>query len=172
MNFEWLKTIAPTVASALGGPLAGLAVQAVGSAFGWSDTTQAKVERALTSGQLSGEQLVQIKIAENELKQKELELGIKFEQLATDDRADARKRETAIRDNTNRILGFSIVIVWAVLNGILMLSAVPSGSEQLIARLLGTLDAALMLVLYYYFGSSAGSKASGDAVRNIAENLR
>ena len=39
-----LKAIAPTIATALGGPLAGLAVDALGAAFGWTDATKEKVE--------------------------------------------------------------------------------------------------------------------------------
>ena len=31
---DWLKTIAPTIATALGGPLAGMAVSAVAKAIG------------------------------------------------------------------------------------------------------------------------------------------
>jgi hypothetical protein len=31
---DWLKTIAPTIATALGGPLAGLAIEAVSKAIG------------------------------------------------------------------------------------------------------------------------------------------
>ena len=34
MNLSWLSQLAPTVATALGGPLAGMAVEAVGKALG------------------------------------------------------------------------------------------------------------------------------------------
>jgi hypothetical protein len=34
--------------------------------------------------------------------------------------------------------------------------------RELVARVLGTLDGALMLVLSYYFGSSSGSQAKDD----------
>ena len=41
MNWvDTLKTLAPTVAVALGGPLAGAAVTAIGSIFGMSDPTE------------------------------------------------------------------------------------------------------------------------------------
>lgn len=106
---DWLKTVAPTVATALGGPLAGLAVEAIGSAFGWTDATKEKVEAVLTKGQLSSEQLVQLKLAEQAMLEKERELGFKFAELEMRDRDSARRREVDSKDNTNRILAYTIV---------------------------------------------------------------
>ena len=40
---EWLKAIAPTAATLLGGPLAGMAVEAIGNALGVSDATKEKI---------------------------------------------------------------------------------------------------------------------------------
>jgi hypothetical protein len=38
--------------------------------------------------------------------------------------------------------------------------------RELIARVLGTLDGALMLVLSFYFGSSSGSQAKDTMLHN------
>ena len=46
---DWLKTIAPTVATALGGPLAGMAVSAIAKAIGCSPD---EVQDVISSGKL------------------------------------------------------------------------------------------------------------------------
>jgi hypothetical protein len=43
--------------------------------------------------------------------------------------------------------------------------------RELIARVLGTLDSALMLVLSYYFGSSAGS-AEKNQIMAQGQNMK
>lgn len=154
---EWLKAIAPTVATALAGPLAGLAVQAVGSAFGWSDSTKEKVEQALTGGQLSNEQLLQLKQAEIALLAQERELGFKFAEIDAKDRDSARQREMVVKDGTNRVLAFAVIgsfiaMVGATLLGYAKVESVLAGT------LVGYLSAKAEQVLAYYFGSSRGSQ--------------
>ncbi len=80
-----LKALAPTVAAALGGPLAGLAVEALSRVFGWKDATKEKVESIL-NGPLSAEDRARIFEAETNLKIKEQELGFRFQELMVVDR--------------------------------------------------------------------------------------
>lgn len=155
-DLTWLKSIAPTVATALSGPLAGIAVNAVGSAFGWSDTTKEKVEAALTSGQLNGEQLLQLKQAELALQQHEKDLGFKFAELEIRDRDSARQREMAVKDNTNKVLAYTIVGSFVALVAGTMLGWAKVDSA-LAGTLVGYLSAKAEQVLAYYFGSTKGS---------------
>lgn len=153
MNLDWLKTLAPTIASALGGPLAGLAVSAISSAMGVAPD---KVTDILQSGQMNGEQLVALKKAEMELKAKEDELGFKFTELEFKDRDSARAREATVKDNTNKILAYTIVggfllMVGATLLGYTEVETVLAGT------LIGYLSAKCEQVLAYYFGSSKSS---------------
>jgi len=153
---DWLKTVAPTVATALGGPLAGLAVEAIGAAFGWTDATKEKVESVLASGQLTGEQLLQLKQAEIALKQRQEELGFQFEELTFKDRDSARQRESVVKDNTNKILAYIVIgsfiaMVASILMGWSKAESVMAGT------LVGYLSAKAEQVLSYYFGSTKGS---------------
>ena len=98
---EALKSLAPTVAAALGGPLAGLAVEALSNVFGWKDATKEKVESIL-NGPLSSEDRARILEAEANLKIREKELGFKFEELAVKDRQAAHKeQQETIRSGDN-----------------------------------------------------------------------
>ena len=53
---NWLQQIAPTIATALGGPLAGMAVEAIGNALGMSDATKESITDVLKSGTMTAEQ--------------------------------------------------------------------------------------------------------------------
>lgn len=158
MAFEipaWLRSIAPTIVGAVGTPAAGLAVEAVLAAFGGDEQAAAT---ALKKGTLTGEQLAAMKAAEISLQERLAELGIDLEKIHAADRASAREMAAKTGDTTPTILSYSIVGVWAFINYLLFRGEIPEGSIELVARVLGTLDAALMAVLYYYFGSSSGSK--------------
>lgn len=151
-----LGAIAPTVASALGGPLAGLAVDAVGSALGWTDATKEKVEDAFSKGQMTGEQILALKQAELTLVTQEKELGFKFAELEFRDRDSARQRESSVKDNTNKVLAYAVVgsflaVVGGTLAGYAKVDSVLAGS------LIGYLSAKAEQVLAYYFGSTSGS---------------
>jgi hypothetical protein len=88
---DWLKSIAPTIASALGGPLAGLAVDAVSKAIGIDPKD---VQATIDSGKLTAEQIASIKEAEIAMAARAQELGLDFEKLAVEDRKSARDMQT------------------------------------------------------------------------------
>ena len=156
MDLTWLKNLAPTVATALGGPLAGLAVEAVGSAFGWKDATKEQVTEALTAGRLTSEQIVALKQAEMSMVERERELGFKFAELDMKDRDSARAREIAVKDNTNKILAYTVVGSFvALVAGTLLGWA--QVDTALAGTLVGYLSAKAEQVLAYYFGSTKGS---------------
>lgn len=99
---DFLKKLAPTLAAALMGPAAGLAVDAIGKAFGWEDATKEKVEELLNSGKIGSEDLAKIKLAELEIKRQENELGFKFAELASKDvQAEHREQQETIRSGDN-----------------------------------------------------------------------
>ena len=87
---SFLAKLLPTIGNLLGGPLGGAAVEAVGKALGMSEATTDKVQRALTSGNLTAEQIAALQAADLQLKTRMAELGIDAEKLAAEDRASAR----------------------------------------------------------------------------------
>lgn len=167
MDMTWLTKIAPTVATALAGPLGGVAVAALGKALGWDDATPEKVSAMLESGNLNGEQVAAIRQAELALKQHESDNGFKFAELEIRDRDSARQREMAVKDSTNQVLAFTIVgafiaMVAATLLGYAKVESVLAGT------LVGYLSAKAEQVLAYYFGSSRGSQAKDATIQGLA----
>ena len=162
---DWLKTIAPTAATLLGGPLAGMAVDAIGKALGLSDATKDQVKDILTSGTVNAEQMAAIKQAEADLVLKVKQLDIDMEKIHAGDRASARDMAAKTGDVwTPRIIALVVFIVWGAVNWKLFNGTISGDMRELVARALGTLDATLMAVIYYYFGSSAGSKEKTQAM--------
>jgi hypothetical protein len=110
----WLSIIAPTIASALGGPLAGLAVEAVSKAIGIDPKD---VVKTIADGKLSADQIAQIKVAEIEMAARAQELGLDFAKLAVDDRKSARDMQS---NNNSFIPGLMALVVTVGFFGILI----------------------------------------------------
>jgi hypothetical protein len=156
---EWLSQIAPSIATALGGPLAGLAVTAISKALGIDEKD---VQKTIETGKLSAEQIMSLKQAEIELQTKAQELGLNFETLATQDRKSAREMQMSTKSFVPALLSILVVCAWALIQYFLLTHVIAQEMRELVARVLGTLDGALMLVLSFYFGGSSDSQNKDD----------
>jgi len=162
---DWLKTIAPTIATAMGGPLAGMAVDAIGNALGMKDATKEQVKDLLASGTLTSDQMASIKQADASLKVRMKELEIDMEKVHAGDRNSAREMAARTGDVwTPRVMALVVFIVWGAVNYKLFNGTINGDMRELVARALGTLDAVLMAVIYYYYGSSSSSAAKTEAM--------
>jgi hypothetical protein len=144
-----LEQIAPTIATALLGPAGNIAISLVSKALGIDEKD---VQSTIESGKLSSDQLASIKQAEIELKAKAQELGLNFEKLATDDRKSARDMQVSTKSFVPALLSVLIVVGWSMVQYFLLTHIIAQEMRELVARVLGTLDGALMLVLGFYFG--------------------
>lgn len=157
---DWLKTIknlAPTVAAALGGPLAGEAATAL---IGIVDGDSVyDVRKTIDGGRLTGEQIGQLRQLELQLQENERERGFKYADLAFKDRDSARQANVA--GGTQRPLFWLSVLLLVLCLGtevVLLVLGLPVGtSELVVGRVLGLLDAIAMTVLAYWFGTSSSS---------------
>lgn len=156
-----LGQIAPTIATALGGPLAGLAVKTLSNVlFGNEEGTPADIVQALQGA--SPEQLVALKKIDAEFKLKMQELEIDLERISAGDRDSARKREMALADMTPKVLAASITVGFFGILFWMFIYGVPKNGNEALLLMLGALQTAFTGVIAYYFGSSAGSKAKND----------
>mgnify|MGYP006268122135 CR=1 FL=1 len=148
-----IGSVAPTIATALGGPVAGMAVKAIsGALFGHGDASQDDIMAALANP--SADQLAALKKIDADFKVQMKSLDIDLEKIAAADRDSARNMAIMTHDLTPRILAVVVVVAWGIVQWFLLHNVIPDTMRELIARVLGTLDGALMLVLSYYFGSA------------------
>ena len=156
---DWLKQIAPTIASALGGPLAGLAVSAISKAVG---VDEKEVGDLIANNKLTAEQVAQVKLAEIELKRQENELGLNFESLAVDDRKSAREMQATTRSIVPPALAAIVTLGFFGILGGMLFGKVSTADNTVLTMMLGSLGTAWTGIIAYYFGSSAGSQAKTD----------
>jgi hypothetical protein len=156
--------VAPGLATALGGPLAGAAVAALSAKLlGREDGTEADVAAAVTAG--GPDALLAIRQADQVFATRMRELDIDVEKLHQADRADARMRELSGNDAwTPRLLAAVVLLGWFAVQGFLLTNVVPAEMREIVLRAMGTLDMALGLVLSYYFGSSSSSRVKDDVI--------
>lgn len=156
---DTLKQLAPTVATALGGPLAGAAVTALGSVLGISEPTQQNIAKMFQDGQLTSEHLAELRKLEMTFQNDEKERGFKYEELVFKDRASARDLAASTHSATPSILTWIIVCLTLVAEALLLFNQVPPGADPIIiGRVLGTMDSALVMVLSFWFGSNSNSQ--------------
>jgi hypothetical protein len=154
---EWLRQIAPTIATALGGPLAGLAVDAISKAVGIDPKD---VQATIDQGKLSSDQIAQLKSAEIAMAARAQELGLDFEKLAVDDRKSARDMQTATQ---SWIPGTMAIFVTIGFFGILIgLMTDHFKTSDALMLMLGSLGTAWTGIIAFYFGSSAGSQKKDE----------
>lgn len=158
---DFLKSVAPTIASALLGPLGGVAIAGLGKILGIDSATTESVSKAISDGRITPEQLAEIQKLELQYQNDEKERGFRYADLEFKDRDSARRREIEVKDNTNKILAYTVVsafiaMVAATLLGYAKVESVLAGT------LVGYLSAKCEQVLAYYFGSSRGSDKKSD----------
>ena len=156
-----LGQIAPTIATALGGPLAGMAVKTLSSVLlGHENGSEDEVQAALASA--SPDQLAALKKIDADFKAHMKELDIDLERIAAGDRDSARKMQTETKDWVPKLLaivitlGFFGILVWMLVQGM------PQTGTEALLMMLGALGTAWTGVVNFYYGSSAGSKAKND----------
>ena len=154
---EWLKTVAPTIATALGGPLAGMAVSAVAKAIGCEPD---EVQNVISSGKLTAEQVASIQLAELELKKQAQSMNLDFAKLVAEDKKSARDMQIATKSWIPPLMALGVTCgFFGILFG-LMYGQIQHAPQ--IDIMLGSLGTAWTGIISFYFGSSAGSQAKTE----------
>jgi len=150
---DWLTQLAPTIATALGGPLAGMAVSAVSKAIG---CTPEEVQNVISSGKLDATQVAAIQQAELELKKQAQEMNLDFAKLSVEDRKSARDMQAVTRSFIPPLLAVGVTLgFFGILFG-LMYGQIQHAPQ--IDIMLGSLGTAWTGIIAFYFGSSASSQ--------------
>jgi hypothetical protein len=161
---DWIDTLeklAPTVASVLGSPVAGMAVGALESALGVSGD---EVQKTIETGKLTGDQVAAIQQAEIAIKAKAQELGLDFAKLTNQDRASARDMQKSVRSWIPPTLAIAVTVGFFGILYALMSGKVEQAAE--VDIMLGSLGTAWTGIIAFYFGSSAGSQEKDRMIHN------
>jgi len=141
--------VAPTLGTALAGPMGGMAAKMIAEVLGVPNTPKA-IEKAVAEA--TPEQLLELKKAEQAFELQMKELDVDVFKLETADIQDARGRFS--KDWTARIMG--IVVVGGFMGYIFLVTLQPpeQNSEALINLVLGYLGGLASAIISFYFGAS------------------
>lgn len=169
-----IGTLAPTVATALGGPLAGGVVVAIGELLGINEPTQDKIKVAIENGALTGEQVTGIRTLEMNLKAEESERGFRYADLEFKDRDSARQRdaELAKAGVRNHRADWMVALAVAVIVGLVYaiwkdpdINEFLKGIATLVlGRFLGYLDN----IYSFEFGTTRGSQNKDVTINQLS----
>ncbi len=162
MSFDWqsvVKSVAPTLGTALGGPMGGMATKFLSEKFlGKSDGGELELAKAIASA--SPEQMLQIKQLDNDFALQMKQLDIDVFALAVQDRDSARQL-FKVNIWPQIILSSIYTIGYFGLLGFLMHLRNEDFNPQvfgILTTVMGVLTAAIPQILQFWFGSSQGSK--------------
>jgi len=185
MNFKQLASaigsFAPTLATELGGPLAGMAVTALENAFGLAPGAGVDaITQVVQSGALTPDQIAAVRAADQKhaeiIGQQKIDLAklnadheTAFATLDASDRADARALQAKVHSPWPGIL--------SALTTAAMILAIASSrfghplpQDPVTAQLIGTLQAGWIACLTYWVGSTRQSAVNQNALAEIAKS--
>lgn len=147
-----LGAVAPTIGTALGGPMGGMAMNMVSQALGCKNNPK-DVEKAVQNA--TPEQLAELKKVDNDFEVKMKELDVDLFALETADIQSARSMFS--KDWTARIIG--IAVIGGFMGYIFLVTIQPpeQNSEALINLVLGYLGGLASAIISFYFGASHSS---------------
>jgi hypothetical protein len=150
-----LKSLAPTVAEAAGGPLAGMAVKMVASKIGVPNASVEKIEEILET---QPEKAMLVKQADREFQDRirEMEINLESFKAEVDDRKDARNKFAD--DPTPKI--FAMLALIGFLGYVFMVTIQPpdANDDGVVNLILGYLGGLVSGISAFFFGGSNGKK--------------
>lgn len=154
---EWKKvlgSIAPTLATALGGPLAGTATKFIADKFLGNETaSDDEIQQAILGA--TPAQLAELKKIDKEFKLEMERLNVDVFRLEVADKDSARQNNKDSRMPAT--LSIMLTFVVAVLMYALFIIEPPSGAKEALLLLLGVVIKEWSNSMHYWFGTTRGS---------------
>ena len=159
---DWTKlvsTVAPWIGTALGGPLGGMAVEAVANALGLQDKTVDSVKQALAG--VTPDQMLALKKADQDFAVQMQALGFKqvvdMEALAAGDRDSARKMQVAKPSFVPALLTCFVVGAFTSTLLLLLQFNVPTTNRDIVVYMIGQLSGGFTSALAFWLGTTRDS---------------
>lgn len=159
-----VKTVAPWIGTALGGPLGGMAVEAAANALGVSEKTTDAVKQALSG--VTPEQMLALKKADQDFQVTMQQLGFKqvtdLEAIAAGDRKDARDMQKTTRSPVPAVLSVGVTLGYFLTLAGMMAGWLHVSDSQALLLMLGSLSTGWGMVMAFWFGTTHDSGRKTD----------
>lgn len=166
---DLIATVAPGVATALGGPLAGVATRMIAQKLTGSEAPDdVDFANAQTMLEAAGpDTLVKLKELELEFNAAMHEAGVELERIAAGDRDSARQRQVQMRDWSPTVLGILVITLFFGVLFYLLVNGLPEAGGEIMMMVIGALTTMTAQVGNYFFGSSAGSASKNTIIAQL-----
>ena len=166
---DWKKvigTLAPTIATAFGGPMAGVATRFLaGAVLGDKNASEADLETAILSA--TPELLAKIKSIDNQFKVEMKKLDVDLERISANDRDSARG---LAKINMWPQIVLSVFFVVGYFSLLVMLFdgdiKIDDSIRDVSNILLGVLSSGIPMILRFWFGGSQHDEAQMNRIHN------
>jgi len=168
MNLNFIKKAAPFIATVASvavpgaAPFLGIASKLLSNGLNTKvDATAESISSAISTAMANPDQLAKLKQIDDDfavqMKTLNIQSAEEFEKIAADDRSSARAMQEQTRSYVPAILAIAVTIGFFGLLTLTAFHAAPAGSEKILDVMTGSLGTAWIMIVTFYFGSSAGS---------------
>jgi hypothetical protein len=147
-----LKSLAPTIASAAGGPMAGMAVKMAAQKLGVPEATANEIEDLI---EREPEKAVLLKEADNDFKDRIREMEIDLESFKTEVEDRQHARETFKNDWTPKVFGILALLLYGAYVMAVTIMPHDQNDETIISLVLGQLSGILGTMAAFWFSGSS-----------------
>ncbi|MDB5994586.1 MAG: hypothetical protein JWP42_1722 [Pseudomonas sp.] len=163
-----IKTVAPWIGTALGGPLGGLAIEAAANAMGIGEKTTDAVKQALSG--VTPEQMLALKQADQAFALQMQALGFKettdLESIAAGDRASARGMQIANKSFMPAVISAGLLSSFIGMSVALLYIPIPTSNRDMIIYMIGQLSGFAGSAVAFWLGTT---RQSEDKTRMLAQ---
>lgn len=157
-----ITAIAPTIGTALGGPLAGTATKFIAeSLLGNVNATETDIEAFVLGA--NPDELTKLRGMENDFKVKMKELNVDVLKIETKDMQSARKMHSG--NTFVPILTLMLTAMVALGAWVLIHLAVPDENQSILYLIFGSVMTSWTTAMGYWFGTSKGSSDKNKALK-------
>ncbi len=172
MDFtQIIKTVAPWIGTALGGPLGGMAVTAAANALGLGDKTTDAIKAAITGA--TPEQLLALKEADQNFELQMRSLGFQnvkdLEAIAAADRDSARKMQMENKSNMPAIITSGVLTSFIGMALALFFLPIPDQNRDQIIFMLGQLSGFTGSAIAFWLGTTRSSQTKDATISNLSK---
>ena len=161
-----VKSVAPWIGTALGGPLGGMALDAAASALGVSEKTTDAIKTAISGA--TPEQMLALKKADQDFQVTMKQLGFKqitdLESIAAADRDSARKMQMTVRSKVPAWLTWFLVMSFLGTLIALFLVPVPTPNRDIVVYMAGQLSGFTAAAVAFWLGTTRNSQDKTELI--------
>ncbi|MCF8483314.1 MAG: hypothetical protein K9H25_23060 [Rhodospirillum sp.] len=161
-----LRSVAPVLGTAVGGPFGGMAARAItGALLGEESDDEGDAAAAIRGA--TPEQLLALKKADLDFAAQMKALEVDLEKVGAADRADARAMATATGTRMpGMIAAVALTGFFAILSALIFVP-IPTAAERPLDIMLGVLGTLITQIAAYYYGSSKGSADKASTIDKL-----